>query len=363
MAFIDKTGNWYGEVEVLERDYSKERTSFKCLCHACGKYFTARTDRLVEGRKSCGCLNKFQKGHGLIDLTGQQFGLVKVLEFDKIENHKTFWKCECQCENKTIMSCRSDTLQSGRITSCGCLRNGPRVDSDGNYVKPTNELKNEIGNVYGALTVIDRVGTDNFGNATWLCQCECGELATYSGAQLRNGAATSCGCRRYNTLVRAADIVGQKFGKLTVVKFAGDGKWECKCECGNTTFTTTNHLRNGHTKSCGCISSSGEKKIKEVLDQNNVKYYRQFTFGDCLSDKGYPLRFDFAIFNEQGLKFLLEFDGEQHFTGWAKDPEDLKDIQRRDEIKNNYCKDNNIQLIRISYKDEKNIPEILKEYL
>lgn len=53
------------------------------------------------------------------------------------------------------------------------------------------------------------------------------------------------------------DLTGQKFGRLTVVRFAGRSRhrlslWECSCECGKTTTVTSGNLRQGISKSCGC---------------------------------------------------------------------------------------------------------------
>ena len=42
------------------------------------------------------------------------------------------------------------------------------------------------------------------------------------------------------------DITGQKFGRLTAIKYLGKSKWRCKCDCGNLTETYLGHLRNGH---------------------------------------------------------------------------------------------------------------------
>jgi hypothetical protein len=55
-----------------------------------------------------------------------------------------------------------------------------------------------------------------------------------------------------------SNLIGQKFGRLTVLSRAGvtdsrRAKWLCRCECGNTATATTDVLRNGHTKSCGCL--------------------------------------------------------------------------------------------------------------
>lgn len=67
---------------------------------------------------------------------------------------------------------------------------------------------------------------------------------------------------------KAIDLTGQKFGKLTVIKRSGthitpSGQhkplWLCKCDCGNEVFVTSGDLKNGHTKSCGCLSKNRQK--------------------------------------------------------------------------------------------------------
>ncbi len=56
----------------------------------------------------------------------------------------------------------------------------------------------------------------------------------------------------------AADLIGQRFGRLVVISSAGSSKhqkrtWSCQCDCGVKIITTTGDLRNGTTKSCSCI--------------------------------------------------------------------------------------------------------------
>lgn len=60
------------------------------------------------------------------------------------------------------------------------------------------------------------------------------------------------------------DLTGQKFNKLTPIKYLGKSKWLCKCDCGNVTEVQRGHLQNGHTKSCGCLTHKPNK--------NNLKH-------------------------------------------------------------------------------------------
>ena len=207
---------------------------------------------------------------------------------------------------------------------------------------------------FGLLTVIKRYSENTkSGHPQWLCNCSCGtKNIIVSGSHLRNGHTKSCGClqkiaARNNNYV---DITGQRFGNLIAIKDIGSNKkgnavWECKCNCGNIIQVRGIDLRNGHTKSCGCILSFGENKIIQILNENNISFKTQQTFDTCrFVETNAMAKFDFFIDG----KYLIEYDGKQHFEqgGWN---EDLKAIKSRDEYKNDWCRKNNIPLIRIPY--------------
>ena len=82
-------------------------------------------------------------------------------------------------------------------------------------------------------------------------------------------------------------------------------------------------------------------------------FEKEYKFQNLLSQKGNPLKFDFAIIDNNSILFLIEYDGIQHFTirGW-NDEEHLKQNQYNDELKNQYCKKNNIKLLRIKYTND-----------
>jgi hypothetical protein len=55
----------------------------------------------------------------VIDLTGERFGRLTVVEFDRLQNHKTYWKCACDCGLTVVAT--GNNLRSGNTKSCGCL--------------------------------------------------------------------------------------------------------------------------------------------------------------------------------------------------------------------------------------------------
>lgn len=132
---------------------------------------------------------------------------------------------------------------------------------------------NEIGNRYGKLVVIERAANDSAGRAHWVCKCDCGNITTVRGTTLRSGATKSCGClQREKASQNGNNLVGQKFGRLTVIKQSTNnnthrGKyWICKCDCGNISSVRGDQLTSGSTQSCGCLQreKAGANKINEI---------------------------------------------------------------------------------------------------
>lgn len=113
-----------------------------------------------------------------------------------------------------------------------------------------------------------------------------------------------------------------------------------------------------------CKESKGEKSIADYLEINKIHYDSQYRFEDCKNKNSLP--FDFAIFdNGNSLMFLIEYDGEQHFfpIEYFGGEENLQYVQQNDSIKNTYCKNNNIPILRIPYWDYDRIEEILHNEL
>jgi len=98
-----------------------------------------------------------------------------------------------------------------------------------------------------------------------------------------------------------------------------------------------------------CNESKGEKIIRKYLCENKIPFYPQKRFKDCRDIK--PLPFDFYLID---LNVCIEYDGEQHYNSRCNfgGKNRFLDIKRKDEIKNNFCKKNNIYLIRISYNED-----------
>lgn len=97
-----------------------------------------------------------------------------------------------------------------------------------------------------------------------------------------------------------------------------------------------------------------EDKVANILNAYNIKYLREYSFPDLVGLKNTPLRFDFAIFKENKILFLIEIDGEQHFKftkHFHKTTLDFMKAREWDRKKNSYCLVKRIPLIRVPYWD------------
>lgn len=116
-------------------------------------------------------------------------------------------------------------------------------------------VKDITGNRYGRLVVLKENGRTKQGKTKWECLCDCGNIKTVAREHLTRGHTKSCGCiteeRRVHNF---KDRTGEKYNKLTFVKYIGDKKWLFKCECGNTIIARGASITSGKTKSCGCLS-------------------------------------------------------------------------------------------------------------
>ena len=183
---IDLTGQVFGFLTVLKESEKKEKEKeiyWECQCQ-CGKITRVRGSLLRKGKvKSCGCLNaKAISEKRTINLVGQQFNRLTVIERVENRNKIVYWKCKCSCGN--IVEVSSWNLRSGHTQSCGCLQK-------------ENTSKESVidiaGKRFGNLLVL-RQGESKNGKAYWICQCDCGKIKEIAGIYLRNGNVKSCGC-------------------------------------------------------------------------------------------------------------------------------------------------------------------------
>lgn len=131
--------------------------------------------------------------------------------------------------------------------------------------------------------------------------------------------------------------------------------WKCH-ECDYEWQTTISHRIKDKSGCPRCANkmSKAENFIYDYITDRNIPFFKEYTFHDCRDTN--PLPFDFYI---PKLRLCIEYDGIQHFqpvkfSKFITDEiaqDNFIKAQKHDQIKNDYCNDNNIKLVRISYKD------------
>ena len=272
------------------------------------------------------------------------------------------WEARCQ-KCGLVRSYKTANIKPEKATGgqCTCTKSGIR-----------------IGDRFGRLVVLNRDLTkQGEGRVYWNCQCDCGNTISLSGHPLKSGNTRSCGCLNNDTRRERIiqwneennpDLTGIKSGMLTVIRRAREeetvgrprrvGYWYCQCDCGNFHIVGTSDFTTKKVQSCGCLNSKGEAKITSILTENNIEFIKQFTFEDLIGNMGRHYAFDFAVFENNKLSYLIEYDGIQHYSSkhqFLKDENTFEIIQNRDNVKNEYALSHNIPLIRIPYTQFDNL--------
>lgn len=192
--------------------------------------------------------------------------------------------------------------------------------------------------------------------ATWICKCVCGKEFEVDGQKIRDGRVYSCGCLRYANRDRFYEnLVGQKYGRLTVVRRlkpeeveTAQYNWLCRCDCGNLVKTSANKLKTGHTRSCGCLKK--EFSIGDATRTHGMRHTRLYNVYASMKQRCYDSnRENYKYYGAKGVTVCDEWLGEhgfEHFYEWAMsagfDPDKPWTEMSIDRIDpyGNYCPEN-----------------------
>ena len=282
-------------------------------------------------------LEEILKAHPRMkNMLGLRFGKLTVVAFDHIENNRAaYWKCKCDCGNYTVVNGCHLRSKISPIRSCGC------IIIEKNRAKRT-DLTNKR---FGSLVAISY--DDN--KQAWLCKCDCGNTKYIKGSSLLKGATTSCGCltKAKSISVRTSHIIGKKFHMLTVLEYNSElQKYKCRCDCGNITYVNGGKLREGWTKSCGCIDtahkgSTAENEIKDYILTN-------FTGIHITKEKSILNGYEIDMYIKE-LKVGIEYNGSAFHASIGGAFRNLDKYYHRNKFL--MAKDKGIRLITIFDKD------------
>ncbi len=210
--------------------------------------------------------------------------------FDAIGHSMRLFHCQCDCGKEIYVYYH--ILMANRKQSCGCTKIAHRqpVDLTGEKIRMLTVISE-------AEPLIRKNGSTA---RRWNCVCECGNRTTVLHESLIDPLGTmSCGCMRSRGVRRTIpDLVGNRYGKLTVLKMAGyflkkdhskRPAWLCLCDCGNEKIVLEANLVHGRTRSCGCLKGKGIKGMRfgslTVLERAPMPH-SLFRYYKCRCDCG-----------------------------------------------------------------------------
>lgn len=354
----------YSNIEVMD-EYKGTKIKLKCKCLIHNYIWEAKPENLFMG-KGCPLCGKEKS---TISRTKPKESFFEKLQ--KINNNiellsdysnlSTKVKCRCLIDNNIWFASPEKLLQGKGCPVCGRQRtiNSARYTTEAfvEKLKQINPYIKILGEYTNSKTPIECLCVKH--NHTWFIR---------PSDLLRGKSCKFCGIEKLSSSkLKSSELFLKEMLdlnpniKIESQYINSQTKIKCFCElCGNIWEAIPNNLlkQRGCPK---CFSSNGEKKIEQFLIKNNIEYIREFVFKDCADIQ--PLRFDFYLPKHN---LCIEYDGEQHFKpvnfGGCDDTQAKKSFVKtvkHDAIKNNYCTKHGIDLIRIDYKNFKNIENIL----
>lgn len=259
-------------------------------------------------------------------------------------------------KSKVKIICRShgefEQIPYAHLQGQGCMKCSTTNSYDTNgFIKKAKEIH---GDLYDYSLV---EYTNNKAKVKIICK-EHGIFSTKPNVHLLGSKCSKCS-KKYNYsteefIEKAREVHGDKYD-YSLVEYKNN-KDNVKIICpmhGVFKQNLINHIINGHNCTL-CRESSNEAKIHMLLDDMDINFLREYRFNDCRDIR--PLPFDFYL---EQYNMCIEYDGLQHFKAidFFGGVEAFNSRVKKDKIKDNYCRSNNIKLLRLSGND--NIKEVL----
>lgn len=355
--FEEKLHNIFPNIQLIS-NYINTKTSIRCKCLIDGHEWNVLPCSLLDHKGNC------PKCTGNIKRTQEDFiNQVKEKHGNKFEvlseyigyDKKVTIKCNDCGDIFQISPSELFRKKKGNELFCANCSGRKRISD----IDSVNEiLENDNINI-----VCIKYSGNLIDISSFRCNV-CGYEWDAAFNSLKNSKSRCPSCsnkKRIKTIDEVNNILAETNRDLVCIDYAGRVKGEsifyCN-KCGRIWTTSFDKIKNDNNGCPYCNESKGELQICSILDNYNINYIRQYKFDNCRNKN--PLPFDFAIFINNDLFCLIEYDGELHYKNIEKYNQ-LKITQKRDKIKTEYCNKNNIQLIRIPYWEFENIEYILKQ--
>lgn len=275
---------------------------------------------------------------------------------DKSGRSRTWIEYQCSCgENyskdwtnfkKSILCKTCGREKANESSKKYTLEFVSQVLSDKNFELVGNYVNSGASFTYRCL-ICGNTAKTNFGNVLTGRQCKkCAGMKKKTTEEFKEEV--------FNLVNDEYEVLGEYLTAHEKIKIKHN-----KC---NHIYYVSPHLFLMNRRCPKCNTSKGESRIIDFLMNHDIKFESQYRFIDCRNK--IPLPFDFAIFNNEKLIFLIEFDGIQHYeaSNWWGEDVFIK-LQKHDQIKTDYCNKNKIKLLRIPYYQINKIDNILTREL
>lgn len=352
--------NIHPNIELIE-EYIDNKTKIKHHCIICDYCWSSLPNNVLKskfgcplcGKNSSVILRSKTNDDYLLELKQKNIGIIPLEKY-KTANTKILHMCNI-C-GRQYMVAPADVLSNRGCSKCSGVCKLTTDEYKEKLYIATNGTISVVDEYVNALTKIKH--KCNIHNVVWLssphnilngCGCEkCGNEKI--GSKLRKTH------EQYESELK--EIHKNIIPLETYINAVTPILHQCLLDGCEWNVSPANLLYRSQCPKCSNRESKGENIICNWLNKNNIKYIRQKRFNDCKDIKTLPFDFYLPTFNK-----CIEYDGEQHdkpvdFFGGL---DGFKNRQYHDSIKTEYCKVNDIPLLRISYN--KNIEEELSNFL
>lgn len=358
-------------IELLSDTYENSKVKLKWLCKNCGKEFYMSWNDAISGKRYCNYCAKSLRYDNFRDYYAEikkecdkrQYTLlthkinrsndefkyicnkhkdkgVQSSYYDRFINHHQGCKY-CGIESRGVLHRMSEDKIKTLVENKGLIYCGINYDNSNTKYKKVNiqvicPKHKDKG--------VQIMKYDNLLHSSGKCIYCIGQGRTQEDLQLELD----------NMQLEVTVVQYTKYAEPIIAK--------CNI-CGHEWKTSGVNLTQGH-RCPNCSKSKFEIEVQNILKKHNINYKSEYWFADC-RDKN-PLPFDFYLVDKN---ILIEADGEGHYRPikWSLSMTDddalnqLETVRHHDNIKNNYCKDNNIPLIRIPYWERSNLENYILE--
>lgn len=179
------------------------------------------------------------------------------------------------------------------------------------------------GDKFGEWTLL-RPSSDK---RKWVCQCSCGTIKEVRTDTLKTGMSRCCGCKTKEYQSRAKleqgpkhNLKGMRFGEWTVLEYAGDSHWLCRCSCGTVQKVQTGQLRFGTATRCNkCNRGRYTSERTTTHGESHTKLYGVYMGMHERCER--PTSQYYHRYGGRGIRVCGEWsgkDGYVHFAEWSK---------------------------------------------